>query len=101
MDEGNDPHFRRAGDPSDHTDERAALRQELGMGSVRAPLPLEVDRLVHEHPPPQPHPTGRADALMDLVAHQKPPVPTHLVDGALAEHTRHEREAQRRDTRPD
>jgi hypothetical protein len=100
MDEGNNTHFRRAGDPSDHAAERAALRQELGMGSVRAPLPLDVDRLVHEHPTP-PHPTASGDALMDLIAHHQPPVPTHLVDGALEEHARHEREARGPDVRPD
>lgn len=100
MDEGNDRRFRRAGDPSDHAAERAALREELGMGSVRAPLPIDVDRLVHEpHAPPLP--TASADALMDLVAHQRPPVPTHLVDGALAEHARHEREARPPDVPPD
>ena len=100
MDEGNDPHFRRAGDPNDHAAERAALRAELGMGSVRAPLPLDVERLVHEHSEP-PHPAASADALKDLIAHQRPPVPTHLVEGALAEHAQHEREARRPDVRPD
>lgn len=100
MDEGNDPQFRRAGDPNDRAAERAALREELGMGSVRAPLPFDVDRLVHEHSKP-PHPTASADALMDLIAHRRPRVPAHLVDGALDEHARHEREARGPDVRPD
>ena len=33
---------------------------ELGMGSVRAPLPLDVDRLVHEQREPPPDPTASA-----------------------------------------
>jgi hypothetical protein len=96
-----DPKFRRAGDPSDHAAERDALRHELGMGAVRAPLPIDVDRLVHEHPAPPPGSSTGADGLMDLVSHQKPPIATHFVEGALDEHARHEREAQHEDSRPD
>ena len=102
MNKGNDDaHFRRAGDPSDHAAERDALRHELGMGAVRAPLPIDVERLVHEAPAPPAGPSPGTDGLMELVAHQRPSVATHLVAGALAEHARHEREAQREDSRPD
>lgn len=97
MTKGNDAHLRRAGDPTDHAAERDALRHELGMGSVRAPLPIDVDRLVHEGPGASPDLQASAEELMDLVAHHKPPVPAHFVSGALAEHARHEREAHRTD----
>jgi hypothetical protein len=93
MTEANDPHLRRAGDPSDHAAERDALRGELGMGSSRAPLPVDLDRLAHMGPEAQPDQEASAEQLMDLVAHHKPPVPAHFVSGALAEHARHEREA--------
>lgn len=94
MTKGNDPHFRRAGDPTDHAAERDALRHELGMGAVRAPLPLDVERLMHDGPVAPSDAAASADALMDLVARQKSPVPMHLVEGALAEHARHVREAE-------
>jgi len=97
MTEANDAHLRRAGDPSDHAAERDALRHELRMGSSRAPLPVDLERLVHEGPEPRPDAEASAEELMDLVAHHKPPVPTHFVSGALAEHARHEREAHQTD----
>ncbi len=101
MANGNDPHLRRAGDPSDHEAERNALRNELGMAAVRSPLPLDVDRLVHEGPGPTPDPEASGQALLDVVARHTPPVSTHFVDGALDEHARHQHaahpEAERQD----
>lgn len=90
MGTSNDPHLRRAGDPTDHDAERAALRHELGMGAVRAPLPVDVDRVLHGDPEAPHDPEGSARSLLELIAGQKMPVETHFVDGALDEHTRHE-----------
>jgi hypothetical protein len=91
---GNDPHLRRAGDPDDHDAERAALRHELGMGAVRVPLPLDVDTVLHgDHDGPH-EVEASTQSLMDLISHQKPPVETHFVDGALDEHARHEHRAE-------
>ncbi|MGO9508716.1 MAG: hypothetical protein ACLPXZ_15710 [Mycobacterium sp.] len=92
-----DAHVRRAGDPRDHADERDALRHELGMGAVRSPVPVDVDRLVHEGPGPAPDASVGADGLTDTVAHRAPPVGTHLVEGALLEHARRERERHPQD----
>jgi len=94
MASGNDPHLRRAGDPGDHETERDALRHELGMGAVRSPLPLDIDGLVQTGAAPPPDPTASSEALLDMIAHHKPPVSTHFVDGALEEHARHEREGR-------
>ena len=95
----NDPHLRRVGDSSDHEPERSALRHELGMGSVGSPLPLDIDRLVHEGARPLPDPAASAQALLDMIAGHKLPASTHFVDGALEEHARHEREADRNSAR--
>jgi hypothetical protein len=92
MSKRNDPHLRRAGDPDDHDAERAALRHEMGMGAVRVPLPIDVDRVMHGDAPDPTDSDSRGESLMDLIAHQKPPVETHFVDGALDEHARHQRE---------
>jgi len=97
MTQDNDPHLRRAGDPSDHEAEREALRHELGMGAVLAPLPMDIDRVVHEGAGPPPDPEASAQALMDVIAHHTPPVSTHFVDGALDEHARHEREGHQQE----
>jgi hypothetical protein len=74
MGNGNDSHLRRVGDPDDHDAERAALRHELGMGAVGVPLPVDVDRVMHDHAPDTTGGSGDGDSLMDLIAHQKPPV---------------------------
>ena len=93
MTQGDDTaHVRRAGDPGDHATERDALRHELGMGAVRSPVPLDVDRLVHERHGPPSDPCVDGAGLMDMLAHRTPPVATHLVEGALAEHARRQRE---------
>jgi hypothetical protein len=97
----NDPHLRRAGDPSDHEAERDALRHELGMGAVRSPLPLDIDRLVHEGAPPLPDPAASAEALMDMIARHAPPASTHFVDGALDEHARHEQARHEHEAHPE
>ena len=84
-----DPHTKRAGDSSDHEAELAALRHEIGMGAARSPLPVNIDALSHDHPVSHPDPAGGGPSLEELIAHQRPPVPTHLVEGALDEHAHH------------
>jgi len=91
MGTGNDPHLRRAGDPTDHDAERAALRHELGMGAVRAPLPVNVDSVLHGDSDVPHDAEASARSLLDMIATHKPPVTTHFVDGALDEHAHHER----------
>ena len=66
------------------------------MGAVRVPLPVDVDRVMHGDAPDVPDGASGGDSLMDLIAHQKPPVENHFVEGALDEHARHQR-----DTAPD
>lgn len=83
--------IKRAGDPSDHDAERAGLSAALGMGAVRSPLPVDIDEMAHDHPVSHPDPAGANTSLEDLIAHQRPPVPTHLIEGALDEHARHVR----------
>lgn len=97
MGKGNNSHLRRVGDPDDHDAERAALRHELGMGAVRVPLPVDVDRVMHGDAPDSGDGASGGESLMDLIAHQKAPVETHFVEGALDEHARHERATARED----
>lgn len=85
-----DSPFKRAGDPDDHDDQRAGLLGALGMGAVREPAPPNV-RDDHAGPVHAPEVTGDPAAqLLDLLAHHRPPVTTHFVDGALDEHAHHE-----------
>jgi hypothetical protein len=84
-----DPHTQRAGDSANHDAELAALRHEIGMGAARSPLPVNIDELSHDHPVSHPDPDGGGPSLEELIAHQRPPVPTHLVEGALDEHAHH------------
>ncbi len=93
MGKRNDPHLRRVGDPDDHDAEREALRHELGMGAVRVPLPVDVDRVMHGDAPDAGDGASGGESVMDLIAHQKPPVRTHFVEGALDEHARHQGDA--------
>ncbi len=84
-----DSNTTRAGDPSDHEAEREGLRDALGMGAVRSPLPVNIDELTNDHPVSQPDPDAQGPSLEEEIAYEHPPVPTHLVEGALDEHVHH------------
>jgi hypothetical protein len=92
-----DPNLRRAGDPNAHDAEIAALRREMGMGAVRSPLPVNLDGITHDHPVSHPDAAAQGPSLDELIAHQRPPVPTHFVDGALDEHAHHVKRADPED----
>jgi hypothetical protein len=84
-----DPNTKRAGDPSDHEAALKELRDALGMGAVRSPLPVNIDEITNEHPVSQPDPDAQGPSLEEAIAHEHPPVPTHLVEGARDEHAHH------------
>jgi hypothetical protein len=84
-----DPNTTRAGDPSDHEAELKGLRDALGMGAVRSPLPVDIDEIRNDHPVSQPDPDAQGPSLEEAIAHEHPPVPTHLVEGALGQHAHH------------
>ncbi len=89
MTSGPDSHTERAGDSANHDAEFAALRHEIGMGAARSPLPVNIDEMTYDHPVSHPDPDAQGPSLEELIAHQRPAVPTHLVEGALDEHAHH------------
>ena len=66
-----EPDTERAADPADRDAEVAGLREALGMGAVREPIPVDVAALTHDRPVGQPDPALARAALEEHARHAK------------------------------
>lgn len=80
--------MQRVGDTDEASEALAAERREFGIATWQAPLifhpPLPGAPDVETHGDPD------APSLETLIAQERPPVSTHLTEGALQEHAKHQ-----------